>query len=72
MYTYINIYTYLYINRWYIHGGCSDRSFMLPTFEYDLSTQSVVYFNEPVISLVHPYPGIYIYTRINGYMYIYI
>lgn len=25
--------------RWYLHGGCSDRSYYLPTFEYDMYSQ---------------------------------
>ena len=51
-----------------MHGGCSDRSYYLPTFEYDMYTHPVVHFEEPVLNLVHPFPGevthLYIYICI--------
>jgi hypothetical protein len=63
---FVSSWGYLFdMERWYIHGGCSDRSWHHPTFEYDLTTHPVVSFNEPVLSLVHPYPSMFYHEYIE-------
>ena len=51
--------------RWYLHGGCSDKSYYGPTFEYDMYSQPVMHFNEPVLSLVHPFPAMFYHEFIE-------
>lgn len=45
--------------RWYLHGGCSDKSYYSPNFDYDMTSQGISRFEEPVLNLVHPYPGLF-------------
>ena len=52
-------------HRWYLHGGCSDKSYYGPTFEYDMYSQPVMHFNEPVLSLVHPFPAMFYHEFIE-------
>ena len=51
--------------RWYVHGGCSDKSYYSPNFEYDTTVQPIAEFTEPVLSLVHPYPGLFFHEFIE-------
>ena len=51
--------------RWFVHGGCSDKSYYSPNFDYDLRIKAVARFNEPILSLIHPYPGLYFHEFIE-------
>ena len=64
--SFLSAWGYIFdFKRWFIHGGCSDKSYFSPNFDYDLTTQVVARFDQPVLSLVHPYPGIYFHEFIE-------
>lgn len=54
--SFLNSWGYIFdTERWYFHGGCSDRSMFRPHFEYDLSSQPIIRFDAPILNLIHPY-----------------
>lgn len=64
--SFVSSWGYIFdFEKWYIHGGCSDRAWHHPTFDYDLSTHKVVSFNEPVLSMIHPFPSMFYHEFIE-------
>lgn len=63
---FVNSWGYIFdYERWYIHGGCPDRAWHHPTFEFDMATQIIARFNEPVLSLMHPFSTMFYHEFIE-------
>ena len=52
--------------HWYDHGGCTDRAtYMKPSFIYEMTKHTILSFNQPVISIVHPFSSMYFHEFIE-------
>ena len=63
---FINSWGFIFDSKsYYLHGGCVDKSYYTPNFEYYMPDKDVVEFSGPIISLIHPYPGLYFHEFVE-------
>lgn len=65
---YVNSWGYIFDhNNWYIHGGCSDRSWHHPPMELFLKSDLKIanFSDTPILSLIHPFPAMFYHEFIE-------